>query len=158
MVRGSPIKVLVVCLGNICRSPTGEAVLRAKAQALGVNVEVDSCGTSGYHAGEAPDRRSAATAKKRGISFAGITSRQVRQEDFEHFDYILAADRSNMVDLQEICPVEHEHKLSLFLSHGDSDYSEIPDPYYGGEQGFETVLDLIEQASEAFLQKTLNFS
>lgn len=153
MNQREKIKVLVVCLGNICRSPTAEAVLRAKVEAAGLPVEVDSAGTSGWHQGEKPDKRSAATAAKRGISFDGIYSRQVVEQDFEYFDYILAADHSNLSNLKDICPAEHQHKLSLFLSHGDSDYEEIPDPYYGGDQGFELVLDLIEEASEAFLAK-----
>lgn len=147
------VKVLVVCLGNICRSPTGEAVLRAKAQALGVNIQVDSAGTSGYHVGARPDARSAQTGASRGISFAGIYSRQINQNDFAHFDYILAADKQNLADLQAECPAEYQHKLSLFLSHCDSEHEEIPDPYYGGEQGFELVFDLIERACEGFLVK-----
>lgn len=153
MNKGQNIKVLVVCLGNICRSPTGEAVMRAKINEMGLAIDVDSAGTSGYHIGAKPDRRSAQAAAKRGISFDGIYSRQVNQQDFEQFDYILAADESNLTDLMAMCPKQHQHKLSLYLSHGDSDYTEIPDPYYGGARGFELVLDLIEQASEAFLHK-----
>lgn len=147
------IRILVVCMGNICRSPTCEAVLRAKADKLGLNIEVDSAGTIGYHQGNPPDSRSKAVANQRGFSFKGITSRKVVANDFDDFDYILAADEANLTDLQDHCPNHHQHKLSLFLAHGDSDFSEIPDPYYGGDRGFELVLDLIEQASEAILQK-----
>ncbi len=146
-------KILVICMGNICRSPTGEAVLRAKAQELGVMVEVDSAGTIGYHVGSTPDSRAKSAGERRGYSFKGIRTRKVKIKDFANFDMVLAADRANLADLLDICPSEHSHKISLFLSHGDSDYEEIPDPYYGGEDGFELVLDLIEGASEAILQK-----
>ncbi len=145
------IKILIVCMGNICRSPTGEAVLKAKAKQLGVLVEVDSAGTIGYHQGGLPDERARAAGEKRGYSFAGIRARKVIDSDFEQFDYILAADGANLEDLMLRCPKSHQHKLSLFLSHSPSSYEEIPDPYYGGDQGFELVLDLIEQASEQFL-------
>ena len=153
MTQDSKPKVLVVCMGNICRSPTGEAVLRAKAAELGVDIEVDSAGTIGFHKGNPPDPRSRAAAEARGISLDGIMSRKVAKQDFEYFTHILAADKANLADLKAECPAEHRHKLSLFLSHGDSDYSEVPDPYYGGDNGFELVLDLIEQASDAFLRQ-----
>ncbi|APX05659.1 MAG: low molecular weight protein-tyrosine-phosphatase [Pseudomonadota bacterium] len=146
-------KLLVVCMGNICRSPTGEAVLRAKAKELGISVEVDSAGTIGYHAGNPPDARSMQAGKQRGYSFKGMRSRKVTIGDFDEFDMVLAADKANLADLLDICPTEHRHKVSLFLSHGDSDYDEIPDPYYGGDAGFELVLDLIEDASEVILKK-----
>ena len=146
-------KLLVVCMGNICRSPTGEAVLRAKAKELGISVEVDSAGTIGCHAGNPPDARSMQAGKQRGYSFKGMRSRKVTIGDFDEFDMVLAADKANLADLLDICPTEHRHKVSLFLSHGDSDYDEIPDPYYGGDAGFELVLDLIEDASEVILKK-----
>ncbi|OUS69544.1 protein-tyrosine-phosphatase [Pseudoalteromonas sp. A601] len=144
-------KVLVVCLGNICRSPTGEAVLRAKALQKNVELEVDSAGTAAYHCGNPPDKRSQAAALKRGYSFKGIRARQVEQGDFEYFDLILAADRQNLTDLNALCPAHLQYKLALFLSYGDSDIEEIPDPYYGGDNGFEQVLDLIEDASDKLL-------
>jgi len=151
---GKQVKLLVVCMGNICRSPTGEAVLRTKADAMGLeNVVVDSAGTIGYHQGNPPDPRSKAAANLRGYSFKGISSRQVVVQDFDEFDYILAADNDNLDDLRRICPAHHQHKLSLFLSHGNSSHEEVPDPYYGGENGFELVLDLIEGASEGILKK-----
>ncbi|MGR5210024.1 low molecular weight protein-tyrosine-phosphatase [Vibrio rotiferianus] len=146
-------KLLVVCMGNICRSPTGEAVLRAKAQELGVVVEVDSAGTIGYHAGNPPDSRAMQAGKQRGYSFKGMRSRKVTIEDFEKFDMVLAADKANLADLLDFCPVEYRHKVTLFLGHVGSAYDEIPDPYYGGDEGFELVLDLIEEASEAILNK-----
>ncbi|GAA5646522.1 low molecular weight protein-tyrosine-phosphatase [Vibrio proteolyticus] len=146
-------KILVVCMGNICRSPTGEAVLRAKARQLGVDIEVDSAGTIDFHTGSGPDARARAAGEQRGYSFDDIQARQVNCWDFEHFDYILAADADNLADLTDRCPSEHQHKLSLFLSHADSDYDEIPDPYYDGANGFELVLDLIEEASDNLLRK-----
>lgn len=152
MINRKP-KILVICMGNICRSPTGEAVLKAKAIELGINVTVDSAGTIGYHAGNPPDPRSVQAGINRGYDFSGMQSRQVTINDFEDFDYILAADKSNLSDLIELCPAHLQYKLSLFLSHGKSDHIEIPDPYYGGENGFELVLDLIEEASAKFLDK-----
>ncbi|SDH78431.1 protein-tyrosine phosphatase [Vibrio xiamenensis] len=146
-----PFSILVVCMGNICRSPTGEAILRAKAQQMGVEVEVDSAGTIGYHAGSPPDKRAQAAGKKRGYSFAGIRARQVSDEDFTRFDLILAADNDNLADLKARCPASEQHKLKLFMSYASADIDEIPDPYYGGEQGFELVLDLIEDAAESIL-------
>lgn len=140
-------------MGNICRSPTGEAVLRAKAKQHGIDIVVDSAGTIDYHQGSGPDRRAKFAGEQRGYSFKGIRSRPVIESDFEYFDLILAADKDNLRDLIHRCPVEHQYKLSLFLSFGCSDYQEIPDPYYGGDQGFELVLDLIEQASEAILEQ-----
>ncbi|ENJ1574712.1 low molecular weight phosphotyrosine protein phosphatase [Vibrio parahaemolyticus] len=145
-------RILVVCMGNICRSPTGEAVLRAKAKELGVDVDIDSAGTIGYHTGNKPDSRAMAAGKQRGYSFKGMRARQVSVQDFEDFDLVLAADKANLADLLDICPAEHRHKVSLFLSHSNSSYDEIPDPYYGGDDGFELVLDLIEEASVAVLQ------
>lgn len=145
-------KILVVCMGNICRSPTGEAILRAKSQEIGIPVSVDSAGTIGYHQGNPPDPRSKAAGEKRGYSFKGIRSRKVVTEDFEHFDLILAADADNLADLKAQCPKHLHYKLKLFLEYGDSGYSEIPDPYYGGDNGFELVLDLIEEASEQVLR------
>ncbi|EJH2587492.1 low molecular weight phosphotyrosine protein phosphatase [Vibrio parahaemolyticus] len=146
-------RILVVCMGNICRSPTGEAVLRAKAKELGVDVDIDSAGTIGYHTGNTPDSRAMAAGKQRSYSFKGMRARQVSVQDFEDFDLVLAADKANLADLLDICPAEHRHKVSLFLSHSNSSYDEIPDPYYGGDDGFELVLDLIEEASVAVLQK-----
>ncbi|EGQ8945597.1 TPA: low molecular weight protein-tyrosine-phosphatase [Vibrio parahaemolyticus] len=146
-------RILVVCMGNICRSPTGEAVLRAKAEELGVDVDIDSAGTIGYHTGNKPDSRAMEAGKQRGYSFKGMRARQVSLQDFEDFDLVLAADKANLADLLDICPAEHRHKVSLFLSHSNSSYDEIPDPYYGGDDGFELVLDLIEEASVAVLQK-----
>tara|TARA_Y100001956_G_scaffold69472_1_gene72799 strand:+ start:5095 stop:5556 length:462 start_codon:yes stop_codon:yes gene_type:complete len=144
-------KILVVCMGNICRSPTGEAILRAKSNERGLDVEIDSAGTIGYHQGNPPDSRSKSAGEKRGYSFKGIRSRKVIPSDFEDFDLILAADNANLDDLSAQCPKHLQHKLKLFLSYSSSNYDEIPDPYYGGDQGFELVLDLIEDASDSIL-------
>lgn len=146
-------RILVVCMGNICRSPTGEAVLRATAEKMGIEVEIDSAGTIGFHSGDTPDYRARTAGERRGYSFERITARQVVEDDFRNFDLILAADRDNMSDLLGLCPPEFTYKISLFLSHSKSSYSEIPDPYYGGDSGFELVLDLIEEASEELLKK-----
>lgn len=149
-------KLLVVCMGNICRSPTAEAVLRAKAMNLGMEVEIDSAGTIDYHSGSQPDHRSRRAGEKRGYSFQGIRARQVRAEDFAYFDMVFAADKTNLHDLFAICPAQCQHKISLFLSHCSCEHDEIPDPYYGGDAGFEQVLDLIEQAADAILEKCKN--
>ncbi|OOE41192.1 protein-tyrosine-phosphatase [Salinivibrio kushneri] len=143
--------VLVVCLGNICRSPTAEAVLRARAQARGLAVDIDSAGTAGYHQGNPPDTRSQAAGQARGYSFEGIRARQVGPADFGCHDMILAADESNLADLQAQCPPEHQGKLTLFLHWGEHTDGPIPDPYYGGPDGFERVLDLLEQAADGVL-------
>ncbi|HAS6347663.1 TPA: low molecular weight phosphotyrosine protein phosphatase [Vibrio vulnificus] len=148
-------KILVVCMGNICRSPTGEAVLRAKAEQRGIEIEVDSAGTIGFHAGNTPDHRSMQAGQRRGYSFNRIRSRQVEAKDFEYFDWVLAADRENLADLRKVCPEKYQYKLSLFLSHANLEYDEIPDPYYGGEEGFDLVLDLVEVASDALLDKLI---
>ena len=150
-------RILMVCLGNICRSPTAEAVLRQRAARAGVVLTVDSAGTYGGHAGAAPDARSRAAGERRGYDFSGIHSRQVTADDFAAFDVILAADRSNLANLKALCPARHQHKIKLLLSFSDqADQAnqadqEVPDPYYGGEQGFEQVLDLIESACDGLL-------
>ncbi|MDE3272518.1 low molecular weight protein-tyrosine-phosphatase [Pseudoalteromonas sp. G4] len=154
--KNRPFRVLVVCMGNICRSPTGEAVLKAKAIDTGIAIEVDSAGTIAYHAGERSDPRSRAAGEARGYDFSMIRARQVTANDFEYFDEILCADKQNLADLQAICPNQYQDKIKLFLSYGDMGENEIPDPYYGGDQGFETVLDLVENACDAFLKSLDN--
>jgi len=144
-------KVLIVCLGNICRSPTAEAVLRAYAKKRHVDLEVDSAGTINHHQGQQPDSRAMAAGEARGYRFTGITSRPVAVDDFEYFDLILAADNSNVQDLKAICPTHLQPKISLFLSYAQSETDQIPDPYYGGDEGFELVLDLLEDASTQLL-------
>jgi len=137
--------VLFVCLGNICRSPTAEAVFRARAGTT--DIKIDSAGTGAWHAGEMPDPRSRAEGESRGYSFAGQVARKVRIQDFYDFDFILAMDSSNLSDLKAIQPHDHKATLSLFLPDG----SDVPDPYYGGPNGFKQVVDLIEAASDHWL-------
>lgn len=146
-------KVLIVCLGNICRSPTAEAVLKAKAKTRSIDIEIDSAGTINNHQGKGPDKRSMAAGARRGYSFKGIVSRPVNDQDFEYFDYILAADQQNKRDLLARCPEQYKEKIDLFLAFSDVPEIEIPDPYYGGEQGFELVLDLLDIASDQLLDK-----
>ncbi|MCF6436682.1 low molecular weight protein-tyrosine-phosphatase [Pseudoalteromonas sp. MMG022] len=144
-------KILVVCMGNICRSPTGEAVLKHKLEAAQLDIVVDSAGTIAYHQGNPPDKRSAAAGQKRGYNFKGMTARQVKPQDFVDFDLILAADKANLADLMALCPIQHQHKVMLFMNFSAGEYDEIPDPYYGNGDGFETVLDLIEDACDRLI-------
>jgi len=148
--------VLMVCLGNICRSPTAEVVFREKAaiEKLSHRIEVDSAGTGSWHIGEPPDKRSMQAAAKRHYDMSSLRARQVSAKDIEHYDYIFAMDRQNLHDLLEMSAPEHQEKVTLFLHFGNSDIDEVPDPYYAGGDGFELVLDLVEEASES-LVKTL---
>ncbi len=143
--------ILIVCMGNICRSPTAEAVFRAKAAQLGVNVRVDSAGTIAYHQGEGPDSRAQSAGKQRGYSFAGMRARQVSDQDFVDFDWILAADQDNLIYLRQHCPTAYHYKLDLLLAKAGMEEQEIPDPYYGSDSGFKHVLDLLEDAAERLL-------
>ncbi|WP_293749034.1 low molecular weight protein-tyrosine-phosphatase [uncultured Paraglaciecola sp.] len=144
--------VLFVCLGNICRSPSAEAVFKKKATDHALTIEIDSAGTAGYHKGAAPDKRSQAVGEERGYSFKGLRCRKVVEQDFEKYDYVLAMDNANVANLLEICPEEFQHKVALLLSFSQSEEQEVPDPYYGGKRGFEYVLDLIEQGADGFVQ------
>jgi protein-tyrosine phosphatase len=145
--------VLFVCLGNICRSPTAEAVFKHKALEAGVKAKIDSAGTHGYHIGREPDKRSQKAGQARGYSFKGLACRRVEDDDFENFDYIIAMDAENLANLKKRSPAEHLQKIHLFLSFANSDFDEVPDPYYGGAKGFELVLDLIEDASDGLLKR-----
>lgn len=146
-------KVLFVCLGNICRSPTAEAVLRTRAARLQKQLIVDSAGTANWHQGKTPDQRSCAAAARLGYAMDGLRARQVRGQDFQTFDYILAMDRENLTDLEQV-RTGIGTKPQLFLDFApDLLETEIPDPYYGGEHGFSHVLHLIEQACDGLLAK-----
>lgn len=148
------MRVLFVCLGNICRSPTAEAVFRAKASAAGRgDIESDSCGTAAYHAGEPPDRRSQRAAQTRGYKMSDLRARGVTTSDFHDFDLLLAMDENNLDDLLEQAPPGTEGRVRLFLDYGtDLDTKAVPDPYYGDGDGFEQVLDLVENASDGLLR------
>lgn len=151
-------RILFVCTGNICRSPTAEGVARHLAAANGVGdlFEFDSAGTHGYHVGDPPDPRSIRAARSRGYDLTTLRARRVTEFDFVAFDHVLAMDREHLDYLQRVCPAPHRHKLRLFLDYRpDSELDEVPDPYYGGMQGFEHVLDLVEGAANHLIL-TLN--
>lgn len=155
-------RILLVCMGNICRSPTAEGVLRARLAAAGLadRVEVDSAGTHDYHVGAPPDHRSQAHAARRGVDLSALRARQVCAGDFERFDLLLAMDHDNLELLEEACPDPHlRAKLGLLMRFGPQAGSEVvPDPYDGGPAGFDHVLDLVEAASDGLvkhLSKTL---
>jgi protein-tyrosine phosphatase len=145
--------VLFVCLGNICRSPTAEAVFRRKASESGLNSVIDSAGTGAWHAGERPDARALEHGMKRGYNFHDQTARQAVKADFSRFDYILAMDARNLTALQDLCPPGYSGHLSRFLDFAPhSAVKDVPDPYYGGGAGFETVINLIEDASVGLIR------
>lgn len=153
--KSSPsVRVLMVCLGNICRSPTAQGVLEKFINNEGLSeiIEVDSAGTGDWHIGEAPDRRSAAAAAQRGYDLSPFRARQVQPTDFERFDYILAMDRQNLKELRALSPQAHKTKLRLLLDFADSGHDAVPDPYYSGQDGFELVLDLVEDACRSLLR------
>ena len=148
------IRVLFVCLGNICRSPTAEGVFKRKVREAGLDhvIESDSAGTGDYHVGDPPDRRACAAAAKRGYDLTPLRGRQVSRRDFAEFDYVLAMDEWNLRDLKRIAPREHAHKVKLFTEYCSKGACSVPDPYGGGPQGFEVVLDLVEDAAEGLLE------
>ena len=143
-----PYRVLFVCLGNICRSPTAEAVFRHLVEDEGLTdrIEIDSAGTGDWHIGSAPDGRATEAAARRGIQLAG-KARQVTLEDFQDYDLLLAMDAANLQDLRELAPRGTEQKVRLFAD------IDVPDPYYGGDSGFDDVLDIVEQASRRLLDE-----
>jgi protein-tyrosine phosphatase len=148
------VRILFVCMGNICRSPTAEGVMRhlLEREALTDEIEVDSAGTGAWHAGSPPDERATEAARARGIVLEG-TARQVTDEDFEEFDLILCADAENVAALREMAPLGTEDRIRLLRSYdpdGDGDL-DVPDPYYGGDHGFEEVLDQVEAACRGLL-------
>jgi protein-tyrosine phosphatase len=152
------IRVLMVCLGNICRSPTAEAVFRARVEAAGLAglIEVDSAGTSDWHVGDPPHPPSIEAAARRGYDLRPLRARQVKREDFETFHHVLAMDRQNLADLRRLCPPGREERLWLFLSHGTQGREEVPDPYGLHEAVYTEVLDLVEDASDGLLRHLID--
>jgi protein-tyrosine phosphatase len=150
------VRLLFVCMGNICRSPTAEGVMRGLLREQGLEnvVEVDSAGTGDWHVGDPPDRRATAAAHARGVVLEGA-ARQVARADFDDFDLILAADRRNLRDLRALLPPEARAKVHLLREFDpaseDAPDLDVPDPYYGGDDGFERVLDLVEAACRGLL-------
>lgn len=149
------IRVLFVCLGNICRSPTAEGVFRdlVGREGLSEKIATDSCGTGGWHIGHPPDERAREEAKRRGIDIDDLKARKTHSSDFTDFDFIMAMDDSNFKNLTLMCPPEHVSKIYMFLSFAsDVGVREVPDPYYGGPDGFSDVFDMIDAASNGLLQ------
>ncbi|OGQ20771.1 MAG: protein-tyrosine-phosphatase [Deltaproteobacteria bacterium RBG_16_71_12] len=151
------MRLLFVCSGNICRSPTAEGVLRHLAHAASLDVEVDSAGLGGWHTGEAPDPRTVRHAKARGYDLSTLRARQIAPADFLFFDRIYAMDQGHVRDLARLAPALHRAKVSLFLdvlaraADAAAIGHEVPDPYYGGAEGFDTVLDLVEAGCRAIV-------
>lgn len=148
------VAVLFVCMGNICRSPTAQGVMEARLlrEGLADRVVVDSAGTHDYHIGKPPDERAQAVARKRGIEIGRQRARQAERDDFEQFDYVLAMDRDNLELLRAICPRGKEARLELFLAYAPHlERQDVPDPYWGGPDGFERVLDMIEAAADGLI-------
>ena len=142
------MRILFVCMGNICRSPTAEGVMRRLVADAGLDIEVDSAGTGGWHAGEPPDERATLAAQRRGVTLEGA-ARQVRPSDFRRFDMLIAMDRGNLRELLAIAP-DDEAAAKVRLLVPDAD---VPDPYYGGDRGFDTVLDMVEAACRELLDE-----
>jgi protein-tyrosine phosphatase len=152
------MKILFVCMGNICRSPTAEGVFRqlVRARAPRVEVEIDSAGTHDYHVGEPPDPRAVAAAARRGIDLKSLRARMVQESDFERFDLIVAMDRLNRTTLLDLSPEEYRDRIRLLMEFSPSnDVEDVPDPYYGGAVGFERVLDLVEEAAAGLLEEVM---
>ena len=153
------VSVLFVCMGNICRSPTAEGVFRHHVLRAGLEdtIRVDSAGTHAFHVGNPPDSRASVAADRRGYSLENIQARRIAPIDFEVFDFILAMDNDNLTDLRNLSENEHHKKINLFLTFSKcTDRVEVPDPYYGGDRGFEEVLDLLEAAIDQLIIEITN--
>ncbi|MDP3440030.1 MAG: low molecular weight protein-tyrosine-phosphatase [Azonexus sp.] len=149
-------RVLLVCMGNICRSPTAEVVLRQyiKLHNLGDKVEVDSAGTHGYHVGEAPDSRTQRAAAVRGYNLSQLRARKVARQDLDYFDLILAMDKSNLDNLRRMATPEQQERIKLFMQYAKNfEDDEVPDPYYGLGHGFDLVLDMVEDAAQGLIEE-----
>jgi protein-tyrosine phosphatase len=154
MNNETQVKVLFVCMGNICRSPTAEGVFRKQVQEQGLDKQIiiDSAGTHSYHVGSSPDNRAQAAARKRDVDLSGLRGRQFSSVDFDEFDYVMVMDRSNLRDVLSLRESGQNAITKLFLEYAENaEEQEVPDPYYGGDRGFEYVLDLIESASKGLL-------
>ncbi len=152
------MRILFVCMGNICRSPTAEGVFRkiVRERAPHLRIEVDSAGTHDYHVGEAPDPRAVAAAARRGIDLKSLRARMVERDDFERFDLLVAMDRLNREILLDRSPEEHRERIRLMMEFAPSlEIEDVPDPYYGGAVGFERVLDLVEEAATGLLDEVV---
>ena len=152
-MASAEIAVLFVCLGNICRSPTAHGVFEKLVAEQGLNqqIRIDSAGTGDWHLGKQPDPRTLLAGRQRGYNFSHLRARQVTVIDFNQFDYILAMDGKNLENLQQLQPRHFTGRLSLFLPFGQGSINEVPDPYAGGSEGFEQVLDMVELAAEGLL-------
>jgi protein-tyrosine phosphatase len=152
------MRILFCCMGNICRSPTAEGVFRRALleRAPQLEVHIDSAGTHDYHIGEAPDARARAAAIRRGIDISRLRARQIAPQDFERFDLILAMDEDNVRELTARAPRQYRDRIRLFMEFApNSPRRAVPDPYYGGEQGFEDVLDMLEEAANGLIDELL---
>jgi protein-tyrosine phosphatase len=152
-------RVLFVCMGNICRSPTAEGVFRKllAERAPELDVQIDSAGTHGYHMGASPDPRACRAAERRGVDLKSLRARRVTAEDFKHFELVLAMDEQNREFLLELCPPEYRDRIRLLMEFAPHlERHEVPDPYYGGSTGFEHVLDLVEEAAAGLLEHLRN--
>ncbi|MGH8704053.1 MAG: low molecular weight protein-tyrosine-phosphatase [Burkholderiales bacterium] len=146
------MKLLLVCTGNICRSPTAAGVLQRLAHESGLSLSVDSAGTHDYHVGEPPDERAQEHARRRGYDLSRLRARQIAQHDFAAFDLVLALDRGHLSILERLCPREQRHKLRMLMDFAPAaGVRDVPDPYYGGPEDFEKALDLIEAASRGLI-------
>jgi protein-tyrosine phosphatase len=148
------VSVLFVCLGNICRSPTADGIFRYLVEEAGLSdkIRIDSAGTGDWHVGKAPDERMQAAALARGYDLSELTARQIQPEDLDTFDYVLVMDKQNQADVEDlVSELEQMDKIKLLLSFNPSAITEVPDPYYGGESGFQQVIDLVESACKRLL-------
>jgi protein-tyrosine phosphatase len=153
------MRILFVCMGNICRSPTAEGMFRRvlAERAPKMTIEIDSAGTHDYHVGSPPDRRAIEAARRRGIDLSALRARQVSREDFERFDLILVMDEDNLEELRRLAPKQYHERIRLLMEFApNAPVQRVPDPYYGGAQGFEEVLDLLEEASVGLLGSVLS--
>jgi len=150
-----PVSVLFVCLGNICRSPLADGIIRRLAKEAAFDVRVESAGTGDWHIGHPPDRRAQAEAKGRGLDISDLRARQVTPADFDAFDYIVAMDSQNLADLVAMRPRGSKAEVSRLLDHVDAGAVDVPDPYYGGDEGFAETYALVEAGARGLLQKVM---